>query len=373
MKRIFTILLLCIIVLCTLVVPCFAYTGGSLGNYQNLLTDSNWSSVNYNGSTTTVFDVNLKTNTDYTFIALNQPSDRLLIAPIVESNGVNYVYSEDSKNFMYLDNNVTTINGITFESTKYGNININGTSTGATTYYLTNFYVPKGTYVYKVFSDISLNGSNFYSGFTNQNTGRSGGDYGSGATLVSNGDLFTFAVTVGSGRTFNYHNIFPSLTEGSVTEFSRGYSDVFYVDNNISMTTFKTPRKFSNRYVLGLSDPLQDNGSNPFDRFTSSENGYFLVEGLVNYDTVYDIIYDDIGTTRYNAGFSDGESKGMTDGLNASGMVKNVIFTVLSAPFIIISNAFNFDIFGISVYSIICILLTLMLVAFVIKIFKKGF
>lgn len=64
---------------------------------------------------------------------------------------------------------------------------------------------------------------------------------------------------------------------------------------------------------------------------------------------------------------ADGYNEGENVGLQASDVAKTGILTVISAPFYILGNVFNIEIFGINLLSIITILITLSLVAFFLK------
>ena len=360
--------------------------GGSFNGQDNLIqypTSSNISTVNVvmsNGSVIEAapfFDVALNPNTDYTFISIGGGSDRVLIAPKVNVNGeYSNVYTYNSSNYLILGNETQVINGITFTSNRDGSLTLNGTSGNtATVFYLTNYYIPSGTYYYKVFGDRPLNGSNFYSGFTNQDTGVSGGDYGSGSRFTSNGNRYTFAFTVGPNFTLNNVKIYPGVYDSMPSEWTPGYSAVSFVNDNVSLLTFRTPSLLSGQYVIGIKDSTLDSSFDDayFTRYKTENNQFYLIEGVYTYQDAYDFIYDEIGSIRYNAGYNEGYRIGETNGLNSNHFFRNLIYTIFCAPFIFLTNAFNFEIFGVNLYHIITIMITLMLVSFVIKIFKKGF
>lgn len=81
------------------------------------------------------------------------------------------------------------------------------------------------------------------------------------------------------------------------------------------------------------------------------------------YDDGIDVSYD-VG---YNNGYADGHAQGETDGLNTGETGKNLILTIFSVPTYVLSNVFNFEIFGINLYSLICFLLTISIVGIVLK------
>lgn len=59
--------------------------------------------------------------------------------------------------------------------------------------------------------------------------------------------------------------------------------------------------------------------------------------------------------------------KGYNDGLNESNIAQNTILTLFSAPTYILSTVFGFEIFGINIYTLICFILTISIVAVIIK------
>ena len=69
----------------------------------------------------------------------------------------------------------------------------------------------------------------------------------------------------------------------------------------------------------------------------------------------------------YQNGYADGYRQGETDGLDTSETGKNLILTIFSVPSYVLSNVFNFEIFGINLYSLKCFLLTISIIGFVLK------
>ncbi|MGM9645948.1 MAG: hypothetical protein ACI3XS_04610 [Eubacteriales bacterium] len=63
---------------------------------------------------------------------------------------------------------------------------------------------------------------------------------------------------------------------------------------------------------------------------------------------------------------------GENDGLTTGETAKKTIFSFISAPFIALSNILSFDIFGINLFTIFKILLTIALIGFIISLFRKG-
>lgn len=85
--------------------------------------------------------------------------------------------------------------------------------------------------------------------------------------------------------------------------------------------------------------------------------------------------YQSLGGFMYNLGDAEGfergkelsYNKGYTDGLAESDIAENTILTIFSAPTYILSTIFDFEIFGLNIYTLICFFLTLTIVSFILK------
>lgn len=352
-----------------MILPSFAVVGEDFGSFDNLIDAPSLNNVTSGtfvmSDGTSVSDVpawkvELKPSTTYSFISSGGGSDRLLIAPVVNVDGNNIFYEQASINYLYLYNDTKVINGITFSMSSDGSITMNGTSGNTTTvYYLTGFYIPPGEYYYKVFGSRGLNGSNFYSSFSNEQTGAGSGDYGSGRWFTSNGNTYTFAFTIGPNLTMDNTVIYPGVYKEEVSSFSVGYSQSFFIDENISLTSVTTPSVLSGQYILALHDPTASDISDVmFSRITSDSNHFYLIEGEYTYSDVKAQIESDIGSSSYNLGYGEGYRVGESEGLEASKTLVSVVYSVLSAPFVIISNTLNFEILGINIINIVKITLT---------------
>lgn len=373
MKKIFVFFFIILIIF---IFPCYAAVGGSFNNEDNLLQISSSSIAGADfiaypgapGVEGSFFKVNLTSDQLYSFIALNAPSDKLLISPLLHDGDDNIVYGYNSSNKIVLRDDVFYSGGLTFRSDHSdGSITISGSSgSTATIYYLTNYYIPVGNYYFKIFSDKSLNGSSFYGSFTNESTGVSGGDYGSGRSLVSNGDLFTFAFVVGPNQTLDNVKIYPGVYTELVSEFSIGYSEVLYSDNPSSLVSFNPGKYSSGDYLIGILDSSSAPSDSVFSRVTSDENPYFFIEGFYTLNDVSTDIYDSIYENSFNSGYDSGYSSGQTDGLNSSSVLGSIILTVFNAPFVFINNVLDFEIFGINLLNIVRVLITLLVLAFVV-------
>lgn len=69
----------------------------------------------------------------------------------------------------------------------------------------------------------------------------------------------------------------------------------------------------------------------------------------------------------YLDGFDYSYNIGYNDGLNESDIAENTILTIFSAPTYILSTIFDFELFGINIYALICFFLTLTVISFILK------
>lgn len=69
----------------------------------------------------------------------------------------------------------------------------------------------------------------------------------------------------------------------------------------------------------------------------------------------------------YLSGYNDGYGVGESAGLSSKDTFKSLIYSIIDAPFNVLSNAFNFDIFGVNVSYFLISIVSLLLVAVVIK------
>jgi len=93
------------------------------------------------------------------------------------------------------------------------------------------------------------------------------------------------------------------------------------------------------------------------------ENGFN--DGVLSVDTnvSYNEGYNSGYTSGYGVGFSDGESAG----LNTKGTFSSLMYSIIDAPFNVLSNALNFEIFGINLSYFLIAIISLLLVFFVIR------
>lgn len=135
-------------------------------------------------------------------------------------------------------------------------------------------------------------------------------------------------------------------------------------------------QEFANSVIINYQTNSLNSFTPSLDRlYSDAYNEGYEVGELAGYNWGYDIgeengynegvrVSYDVG---YDNGYSDGYRQGETNGLDASETGKNLILTIFSVPTYVLSNVFNFEIFGINLYSLICFLLTISIVGIVLK------
>lgn len=122
----------------------------------------------------------------------------------------------------------------------------------------------------------------------------------------------------------------------------------------------------------GYSDGYYDGETDTYDAAADYVENWFTLQGLKQYIVADETLPSkDIFEYEFNhnsVAFKEATySAGETDGLNASGIAKEGILSIVSAPFYFFSGIFNFEIFGVNLFSIISVILTLAVVAFFFK------
>lgn len=111
-----------------------------------------------------------------------------------------------------------------------------------------------------------------------------------------------------------------------------------------------------------LTPNLADNEFyNNYDYYNYSSTNESVRCALMAEDMVKaSIKYNQAG---YDRGYQDGKADGMTDDFS----LKEMIFSIIDAPFRVVREALSFEIFGIEVSSLVLGLLSVVLVIFVIR------
>lgn len=103
------------------------------------------------------------------------------------------------------------------------------------------------------------------------------------------------------------------------------------------------------------------------------EKGYNA--GKTDCESTHDTIRNESYAQGYDVGLGDGIKKGYAEYENERGSalkLKDMIMQILNAPFKIIKEVLNFDIFGLNISSLVFFIISTCLVFFVIRFFLKG-
>lgn len=187
---------------------------------------------------------------------------------------------------------------------------------------------------------------------------------------------------------YNVENV-----EGFVSAFEQfnslyPLSNMFYMELIYSSesvySSYLTYRSANNDYSQGYDkgydeglstgyvDGYETGVTDSFNVAADYIEEWFTLQGIEQYITTDETLPSkDIFMYEFNhnaVAFREATySKGETDGLNASGIAKEGILSIISAPFYFLSGVFNFEIFGINLFSIISVILTLAVVGYFFK------
>ncbi len=124
-------------------------------------------------------------------------------------------------------------------------------------------------------------------------------------------------------------------------------SDIVYCDID-----FTAKYTIITEFWQGYEYAKDENYSNGYD------DGY-----LTGKDDFYSSGYDDGYSSGYGVGFSEGESSAMS----SKDTFASLMYSIIDAPFNVLSNAFSFEIFGINLSYFLISIVSLLLVTVVIK------
>ena len=363
MKKIFIIFLSMIVLSLSLVLPSFAVMTDSFGSYTNLFDPSDVVQARFytdldNYQNNNFYSVSLEPDTDYTFISTSG-SRNFFVGENVSYNGYSSVFSFDSWN--KFPNSSTLIGS----GTPLSIFSLPDIELGKT-YYLVGTGTNISSSYFQVLFQLGTSYTNreiFYADFI----------WGGSANLV-----IPFTVTQDMYNSYGYNFTLQLITTGGESEFKfimvteeeyvnsylPYYFDPVYNDELTYVYNFRTPSSItSNTQILvGINDVLSGSTSNKFSYNQSSQNEFYLVKGSLTPNQIADVLQQD----RYNQGFTQGYKEGEFDGLNSTKFMNSTLLTAISAPFVIVSSALNFDLFGINFYYILQVIFTLLLVAFVV-------
>ena len=85
------------------------------------------------------------------------------------------------------------------------------------------------------------------------------------------------------------------------------------------------------------------------------------------YDDGYEVGYDTGNSDGYADGKTDGIEIGKTEAMNSKDTMSGLIYSIIDAPFNVLASAFDFEVFGINIASFLITIVSLLIVAFVLK------
>lgn len=147
------------------------------------------------------------------------------------------------------------------------------------------------------------------------------------------------------------------IRNGSDSSYVPFYGKVYHSSDFTSLYSFTTDIVY-NDYALVFGSP--HSGVIPVD------NTFYLLSGNKSYNSLNSGTIESNYNRGFNVGYNEGYSVGQSDGLKASNSLSSMVYSILSAPFVIVSNTLNFEILGINILNLVKVILTILLIAFVI-------
>ena len=171
------------------------------------------------------------------------------------------------------------------------------------------------------------------------------------------------------------------LIDGEYTDFARGH---VWMAAGTSWHTESCPESLSSSFPSAVTDgnAFHNIGLVSGDSYSLIYHYAELHGSLDSYNEAYNTGKND----GYNAGKADGEalhvddykngfSAGQTDAMNSTSSLKDMFFSIFSAPADLINGILDFDLFGINLASLVKTLITLtvtaLIVVFLIKLMKR--
>lgn len=370
MKKIFIVFLTILIMVTCLALPAAAAMPEQFGEYNNLFDSSSTVTARFYDSPTSYqnnnfYSVNLIAGQPYTFVS-SQGSNSFYAGEEILYNNYISVFSFSSSNL--LSNQPLESRGGTYIDYTFSQ-NFN-TSTSAFKIQAFNglsyiktideFYVSSlGVSSINFIKDSSFN--TLFIGFNGSSSDI--GLFFDVSNLTNDSEYYLFINFLNLDLNSKQWNQM-IISKDSSSSWMPGYAEPFYNNNLTYFYTF-TP-SVSGIWLIGINDLLAGSSENTFSSLQSSENEFYLLEGALTPGQVSEIIDGNNYQNGYNSGFNEGYKEGEHDGLNSSNFMENTILTIFSAPFVIAGNALNFDLFGINLYNLFQIILTVLIIAFVI-------
>ena len=152
------------------------------------------------------------------------------------------------------------------------------------------------------------------------------------------------------------------ITEGTTTGYNSGYTDGYASGYDKCEDDFVPlmQENWQNGYDVGKGEGINDG-------ITQGYNDGYNAGLEDNQPLVYQAGYDDGHSAGKELGREQGYNSATEEYYSDQSNFKSLIFSIIDAPFNVLSNAFDFEIFGINMSSFLIAIVSLLLVAFVIR------
>lgn len=250
-----------------------------------------------------------------------------------DSPSLNFVVSGLSSNcFDFFDDTTKTADTITF--IYYGPNNVNGTS----------FYNPDSLDYYNLDDVLSLTFSQRTFAYT----------YYRNVFLFNSKYCIPYLITCDFVYSFSYNNAYFVGMSSSLYNKYLSYHDGLSSGSDDFLSGQNSVLNNPNDYGLYSKDDYDNNYNNGYSiGETVGENN------VKNNPSNYDLYSKDDYDSNYNLGYSDSQ--------NDQSTFKKLMFSIIDSPFNVLSNAFDFEIFGINLSAFLISIVSLLLVFFVIR------
>ena len=140
--------------------------------------------------------------------------------------------------------------------------------------------------------------------------------------------------------------------------YNSGYNSGYSSCQSDMVDTLR--QEYQNGYNVGKGEGINEGISQGY------QNGYNA--GLNdNQDLIYNTGYNDGYSTGEDDGYDKGYDIGFSDSQNDKNSFKELMFSIIDAPFNVLGNAFDFEIFGINMSDFLIAIVSLLLVSVVIR------
>jgi hypothetical protein len=183
---------------------------------------------------------------------------------------------------------------------------------------------------------------------------------GRGYPFALNSDWYTFCYDSNT----TYANLsFEAFDVGYYQQVVGTGSSSYYVDYDVSMDYVNNFLDTEGYYMLANAALTSDIQDSPRGLATA-----------YSYNNFTSFSYDDVYRRAYDSGYYDGRiygyNKGVLDTDGASNNLRSLVLGIIDAPFGVLQDVLNFEVFGINISSLVMFFISLSITVFVIKQFR---